>query len=90
MANVIQNNEGEWVLREEWCFEDIRNVNNDWHEYNLSDEDCLNIMRIAETSFDANIGLNWDSISSAIDFYFNCIESNTPMFYRGEPIKVPE
>jgi len=91
MANVIQNNEGEWVLRDEWGVDDIRSVIetegiDDAEDF--TDEDCINVMRIAETAFDANIGLNWDSIASAVNFYLDCVRTGAPMFYRGEPIKV--
>ena len=54
----------------------------------FSDNDCLNVMRIAETAFDANIGLNWESIASAVEFYLDNKRTGTPMFYRGAPIKV--
>jgi hypothetical protein len=86
MARLIQGHDDEWVLRDEWGIEDIRNV--DDSEHDLTDEDCLNIMRVAETAFDCNIGLNWDSIASAIEFYIDCKDNGTPMFYRGQPIKV--
>jgi len=78
-------------LRDEWGIEDIRNCIetegiDDAEDF--SDNDCLNVMRVAETAFDANIGLNWDSISSAVEFYLDHKRTSTPMFYRGQPIKV--
>ena len=89
MARLIQGHDDEWVLRDEWCIEDVRNVaETNGIDEELTDDDCLNILRVAETAFDANIGLNWDSIGSAIDFYIKCRRENTPMFYRGKPIKV--
>lgn len=89
MARLIQGHDDEWVLRDEWSIEDVRNVaETNGIDEELTDEDCLNILRVAETAFDANIGLNWDSIGSAIDFYIKCRRGNTPMFYRGKPIKV--
>jgi hypothetical protein len=93
MARLIQGNDDEWVLRDEWGIEDIRNCieTEDIEEGSgFTDEDCLNVMRIAETAFDANIGLNWDSIHSAIDFYIDNKRDGYPMFYRGKAIKVPE
>jgi hypothetical protein len=91
MARLIQGHDDEWVLRDEWGIEDIRNCidcENIEDAEGFNDEDCLNVMRIAETAFDTNVGLNWDSIHSAIDFYVDCKRNGTPMFYRGEPIKV--
>ena len=89
MARLIQGHDDEWVLRDEWGIEDVRNVvETNGIDEELTDEDCLNILRVAETAFDANIGLNWDSIVSAIDFYIKCRRDGTQMFYRGKPIKV--
>jgi hypothetical protein len=91
MARLIQGQDDEWVLRDEWGIEDIRNcieTENIEDASGFTDEDCLNIMRVAETAFDANIGLNWESIASAIEFYIDCKDNGTPMFYRGQPIKV--
>lgn len=89
MARLIQGHDDEWVLRDEWSIEDVRNVvETNGIDEELTDEDCLNILRVAETAFDANVGLNWDSIGSAIDFYIECRRDGTSMFYRGKPIKV--
>jgi hypothetical protein len=93
MAKLIQGHDGEWVLRDEWGIEDIRNVIeteniDEDNDAEFTDDDCLNIMRVAETAYDANIGLNWESIASAVIFYLNCKRDGTKMFYRGKPIKV--
>lgn len=91
MARLIQGHDGELTLRDVWGVEDIRSVietENIDDAKDFTDEDCINVMKIAETAFDANIGLNWDSIASAVNFYLDCIKKGTPMFYRGQPIKV--
>ena len=91
MARLIMGHDDEWVLRDEWGIEDIRSVvetESIEDAEDFTDEDCLNVMRVAETAFDANIGLNWESIASAVEFYINCKNDGTPMFYRGQPIKV--
>jgi hypothetical protein len=91
MARLIQGNDDEWVLRDDWGIEDIRNcieTENIDEAADFTDEDCLNVMRIAETSFNADIGLNWGSITAAVCFYYDCKRLGTPMFYRGQPIKV--
>ena len=91
MARLIQGHDDEWVLRDEWGVDDIRSVIetegiDDAEDF--TDEDCINVMKITETAFDANIGLNWDSIASAVNFYLDCKRKGTPMFYRGQPIRV--
>ena len=90
MARFIQGHDDEWVLRDEWGVDDIRSVieTEGIDAEGFSDADCLNVMRIAETAFDANIGLNWESIASAVEFYLDNKRTGTPMFYRGAPIKV--
>jgi hypothetical protein len=91
MARLIMGHDGEWVLRDEWGIEDIRSVvetENIEAAEDFTDEDCLNVMRVAETAFDANIGLNWESIASAVNFYIEHKERGIPMFYQGQPIKV--
>jgi len=87
MANVVQNNEGEWVLRDEWGIDDIRNVTDcDDIDAKLTDEDCINIMKIAADRFDANIGINWDVMHSAIETYLDAIANETPIYVKGEPL----
>lgn len=88
MARLIQGHDDEWVLRDEWTVEDILSCAEDNGYKKLTYEDCINVMKIAETGFDANVGLNWESIGAAIDYYFDCKIANTPMYYRGQPIKV--
>ena len=91
MARLIMGHDDEWVLRDEWGIEDVRSVietENIEDAESFTDEDCLNVMRVAETAFDANVGLNWDSIASAVDFYVKCKKDGTPKFYSGQPIKV--
>jgi hypothetical protein len=93
MARLIQGNDDEWVLRDEWGIEDIRNCieTEDIEDASgFTDEDCLNVMRVAETAFDANYGLNWDAIHFAIILYVNCKRNDTPMFYRGVPITIKQ
>ena len=91
MARLIQGHDGEWVLRDDWGIDDIRNVIETEcidDADGFTDEDCINVMKIAETAYDANIGLNWDSIASAVNFYLGCKRDGTKMFYRGQPIEV--
>ena len=93
MTRLIQGHDYEWVLRDEWGVDDIRSVietEGIEDAEDLTDEECINIMKIAETAFDANFGLNWNTIASAVNFYMDCKHDGTPMFYRGQPIKVAE
>jgi len=69
MAQVIQNNEGEWVLRIEWCIEDVRSCLEAEDDAALTDEDCLNILKLAAQVHDANIGMSWEVIQSVAFYY---------------------
>lgn len=90
MANVIQNNEGEWVLRVEWHIDDVRQYIEDSgaDPSVLTDNDCVNILKIMAYNHDAEVGINWDCIDSALTYYFEHISSDTPMFAKGERLEV--
>lgn len=58
------------VLAIAWTVDDIK-----WYErdelkiHPLTDDDCLEIMRSIDMNHDANLGVNWDVIKSAIIDY---------------------
>jgi hypothetical protein len=88
MAQVIQNNEGEWVLRVEWCIEDVRQ----WMEESgadqetMTDDDCLNVLKIMADKHDAEVGINWDVLDAALGhYYFGQI-----VFDKAIPVKGAE
>ena len=91
MAKVIQNNEGDWVLRIDWSIDDVRELI-DEEELDppvlVTDEDCVNILKIAADQHDANVGINWDALQSAIETYSEAIASETPIYVKGEPLTV--
>ena len=89
MAKVIQNNEGEWVLREEWSIEDVRSIVDEEDldpPIRVDDEDCINILKIAADQHDANIGINWDTLQAAAETYSDAIANETPIYIKGEPL----
>jgi hypothetical protein len=91
MAKVIQNNEGEWVLRDDWTIDDVRTQFDDNgmdDPARITDEDCINILKILADQHDANVGINWDAMSAAIETYFEAIGSETPIYIKGEPLTV--
>ena len=85
MAQIIQNNEGEWVLRVEWCIEDVRQYmeESEADQDTMTDNDCLNILKIMADNHDAEIGINWDTIDAALEYYFRQISDNKPMTIKG-------
>lgn len=58
------------VLAIAWTVDDIRHCERDMVKiHSLTDDDCLEIMRDIYMNHDANIGINWDVIESAIIEY---------------------
>jgi hypothetical protein len=85
MANVIQNNEGEWVLRVEWGIEDVRQYMEDSgaDQSIMTDNDCVNILKIMADNHDAQLGINWDTIDAALEYYLRQISDDKPIRVKG-------
>jgi len=85
MAQVIQNNEGEWVLRVEWCIEDVRQYMEESgaDQSTMTDNDCLNVLKIMADNHDAELGINWNSIDAALEYYFRQISDDKPIQVKG-------
>ena len=90
MAQVIQNNEGEWVLRVEWCIEDVRQYMEESgaDQNTMTDNDCLNVLRIMADNHDAELGINWNTIDAALEYYFRQISDDKPMTIKGVELVV--
>ena len=90
MAQVIQGHDDEWVLRIEWTIDDVRQYMEDSgaDPTTMTDNDCLNILKIMAHNHDAEVGISWDSINSALEYYFRCIADDKPMYIKGAPLKV--
>lgn len=89
MANVILGHDDEWVLRDEWTIEDVRSrIDDSAFNIKIDDESCLNILKIMADQHDANIGINWGVMDAAIDFYFDAIAEERPIYIKGVPLTV--
>jgi uncharacterized protein YpuA (DUF1002 family) len=54
------------VIVDKWDDDDIRSVAEDM-DIELTDDQVLSVMQLIVKAHDANIGINWDAIGSAID-----------------------
>jgi hypothetical protein len=54
------------VIVDKWGDDDIRSVAGDM-DIELTDDQVLSVMQLIVKAHDANIGINWDAIGSAID-----------------------
>jgi hypothetical protein len=90
MAQVIQGHDDEWVLRIEWTIDDVRQYMEDSgaDPTTMTDNDCLNILKIMAHNHDANIGISWDSIDAALEYYFQSISDDKPMYIKGTKLQV--
>ena len=66
MARIIQVN-GNPVIQDQWDASDIESVAEDM-EVELTEDQVLEVMEIIVRRHDANHGINWDVIGSAIDY----------------------
>jgi hypothetical protein len=66
MAHLVTEN-GRLIIRDEWHEEDIQGVAEDDHDTTLTPEQMKKVMELIVKSFDANIGIDWEVISTAID-----------------------
>jgi hypothetical protein len=71
MSRVITEN-GITFLRDEWSVDDVRGLIEDNEiegAENFTDEDCIAVLHIIDRSHDANVGINWEVIGCAVDYY---------------------
>jgi hypothetical protein len=66
MAHLVTEN-GKTFIRDEWHEEDIQNVADCNYDVALMPDQVQAVMELIVESFDANIGIDWEVIGSAID-----------------------
>jgi len=66
MCRVIEEN-GSFVLRDEWHVEDVMSQAEDLG-VKLTEDQAIEVLYWLAKCHDANYGINWNSIDSAIQF----------------------
>ena len=66
MARMIQTHDG-WVLRDDWYVDDVEARLADHWGFTLTQDECIKVLELVADSFDANDGVTWDAIDSAIE-----------------------
>jgi hypothetical protein len=64
MATLITN-EGQWLIRDEWCEDDITDQC-EQIGLELTQKEIRDVLTIIVKSHDCSVGINWDVINSAI------------------------
>ena len=59
MAHITKNEEGELILRDDWCIEDIHQAADDMGQ-KITDEQAEDILIAVANSHDCNIGITWE------------------------------
>lgn len=68
MAQVLKDAEGRLILRSDWWQEDFEQVAEDMG-VQLSPDQVEGVMELVADRFDANIGINWQVLEDAIQWY---------------------
>lgn len=68
MAQVLKDAEGRLILRSDWWQEDVEQVAEDMG-VQLSPDQVEGVMELVARCHDANIGINWEVLESAIHWY---------------------
>ncbi len=66
MAHIHTLENGEVIVRDDWGKEDVRSVAFNMG-YVLTQAEIHQVMDIVVKSFDASVGINWDSFETAIE-----------------------
>lgn len=69
MAHMVQTHDG-WVLRNDWFIEDVQARLEDYWDFVLTDAECVRVLELVAKAHDANDGITWGSIDSAIGALF--------------------
>ena len=71
MAHITKNEEGELILRDDWCIEDVHSAAADLGQ-KITDDQAEDILVAVAESHDCNIGINWEL------FYLSLIHISEP------------
>ena len=79
MARLITNEDGQPILRDDWCLEDIIETAK-LMKVRLSKKKAIKVMENLANTFDASVGINWDVIKANIDtiLYLNGVARPRP------------
>ena len=67
MATLITD-KGKPFIEDIWDIDDFRNVAEGFDEETFTDKELIQAMESVADNFDANYGINWDTIESAFDW----------------------
>lgn len=70
MAHMVQTHDG-WVLRDDWFIDDVEVRLEDYFGgLTLTKAECVMVLQLVSDTFDATVGISWDSIDAAIVVLF--------------------
>jgi len=66
MAKLIVDGQKSYI-EDTWDLEDFRSVADGYDTETFTDDELIKAMELVEINFDANLGINWDTIEAALD-----------------------
>jgi len=67
MATLVMNN-GKPYIEDVWNLDDFRNVAERSDTEDFTDEELIEAMEMVVDNFDANYGITWSTVESALDW----------------------
>jgi len=68
MATLVIKEGQQPYIEDIWNLEDFRNVADGYDTEDFTDEELIQAMEMVVDNFDANYGITWDTIESALDW----------------------
>lgn len=65
MAHVTTNEHGVTYLADDWHIDDVQEIRPD-----LDDDQCIAVLEAVAKAFDANNGINWDTLEYTADWLY--------------------
>ena len=72
MATLVIKEGQQPHIEDIWNLDDFRNVADSSYTDEFTDEELLQAMEMVVDNFDANYGITWDTIQSALDWIIWC------------------
>tara|TARA_E500000318_G_C3377078_1_gene140767 strand:- start:249 stop:482 length:234 start_codon:yes stop_codon:yes gene_type:complete len=72
MATLVIKEGQQPYIEDIWNLDDFRNVADGYDTEDFTDEELIQAMEMVVDNFDANYGITWDTIQSALDWIIWC------------------
>jgi len=67
MATLVIKEGQQPYIEDIWLLEDFRGIADGYDTEDFTDDDLIEAMELVANSFDANLGITWETIEAALD-----------------------